>query len=795
MRVSECGRWLALCCTALIATTTVAMAADQAVLEEVVVTAQKREQSAQDVPIAVTALSGNDLEQLGMVSAKDIATAVPNMLWAAEDSTNVANIYIRGVGDSSYHTNQVGGVGMYSDEISLNSPLLWNFGLFDLDRVEVLRGPQNTLFGRNTTGGAIQFESRKPRIGEEFDGYVSVNGGNHGRFDSEGAFEIPLGERLAVRLSAARFAQGDYLDNINLNRMEGGFERTAGRLQLLWQATDDLTALVNVHGGFFRGGSTRYKQIGLSDPKAPGFSNCPYLALNTNPGNGCSDQTGFVDSGNYTQESANSVDIFRINTHGALLRFDWKLPAFVVTSLTGYEHEDSERAEDSTGGPSFIFNFEQQTDSNQFSQEFRLTSTDSGPLKWIAGAYFFTENLDNTTDSRRANPILTNVGVPGVPVPETGVTSFIPFTILHQKDTAWSTYGQTELPLAQRLSFTAGLRFTSEKKSGLLEPGAVADTVPLFGPDQFIGQTQIENLLSGGTQVGPGPLPPQCPAPFPLGKCYELLPYSQTSNILGGKASLDYHLSDGVLVYGSVARGFKAGGISAAALDAIVGKGGSVVAPEFLWTYEIGMKSEWLEHRLRVNAAVFYNSWTNEQLFLVEPTPLGPNPVLTNVPKTISDGVDLDITAVPAKGWTVTVGGGLLHSEARDVGTILGAIRGSELIGAPKVTLSTIVRKQWVTGAGIFGLQADTHYTGATHWDLANTPVMIEPGYWIHNAAADYSFGPDNRYRVSIWGKNLTATQYCSLRSSLTGLGFGDVVECAPNEATRFFGLSARVDF
>ena len=348
------ARWLALggaCILSVLPAPLLAQASSSGALEEVIVTAQKREQSAQDVPIAVSSLTGQDLQDRGITSAKDIATAVPNLMWAGGDSSNVSNIYIRGVGDASFHTNQVGAVGMYSDEISLNSPLLWNFGMFDLARVEVLRGPQNTLFGRNTTGGAIQFASRVPRVGEDWGGYASVNGGNNGRFDLEGALAIPLGDRFAGRVAAARFAQGDYLDNLNLNRKEGGFQRSSGRVQLLWQPDDAFKALVNAHVGSFRGGATRYKQIGLSDPGNPGNSDCPYLASDTNPGNGCSDQTGFIDSGDYTQVWANSVNIFQIDTHGGLLRLDWELPAFTVTSLTGFEHADSKRAEDSDVRP------------------------------------------------------------------------------------------------------------------------------------------------------------------------------------------------------------------------------------------------------------------------------------------------------------------------------------------------------------------------------------------------------------------------------------------------------------
>jgi len=777
----------------LLAQTSATDAGSNSVLEEVIVTAQKRPESAQNVPIALTALTDEDLRVRGLTSAKDIATAVPNMVWYGD--SNVPNVYIRGVGDSSFHSNQVGGVGMYMDEISLNSPLLWNFGLFDEGQVEVLRGPQNTLFGRNTTGGAVQFTSQAPKIGQDWGGYVSVNGGNYGRFDTEGAVEIPIDDRLAARVSIARYAQGDYLDNINLDRKEGGYERTAGRAQLLWQVTDDLTALFNVHGGFFRGGSVRYKEIGLSDPKNPGFSNCPYLTASVNPGNGCSDQTGFIDSGNFTQESDSSVDIFNINTSGGLVRLDWKLPGLTLTSLTGFEHEDSEYAEDSTGGPSFIFNFEPSTGTNQISQELRAASTTTGPLKWIAGLYFFNEDLNNLTSVRKGNPITTNADTPGLPVPEADVQSMIPFTELHQKDTAWSAYDRTEFDVTQAFSITAGLRFTSESKSGDLMAGAVPDLVPLYPAGEFIGEPQIDQLLLGATQVGPGPLPPQCPAPFPLRPCYQNAPFSYTWNILGGNFSLNYHITDDVLTYASVARGFKGGGVSEAALGAIVGEGGSKVSPEFLWTYELGMKSEWLDHRLRLNAASFYNRWTDEQLFLTVPTPLGINPILTNVPKTEDEGLEMDLTALPARGWSVTVSAGALHSWASDVSGVTGATAGSELIGAPKLTMSTLVRKQWDFSGGSFALEADTHYNGATHWDLADTPYMIEPGYWVHNASASYQFGPAERYQVTAWGKNLTATQYCETRVNEAGLGSGDVIACAPNEATRFFGVSFRANF
>jgi len=792
------ARWLGLsaaCLLPVLPAPLLAQADPTGVLEEVIVTAQKREQSAQDVPIALSTLSTEDMQSRLVTSAKDIASALPNLMWAAGDSSNVANIYIRGVGDASFHTNQVGAVGMYSDEISLNSPVLWNFGVFDLARVEVLRGPQNTLFGRNTTGGAIQFVSRIPRIGADPGGYAAVNVGNRNRLDGEGALEIPMGDQFAARVAVAHFSQGDYLDNLNLNRKEGEFKRSAVRAQLLWEPGESFTALANFHTGRLRGSATRYKQIGLSDPANPGNSDCPYLAYDTNPGNGCSDQTGFVDNGDFTQVSANSPNLFDADTRGGLLRFDWRLPDFTVTSLTGFEHADSKRAEDSDGGPSYIFNFEQATDSDQLSQELRFASMGTGPLKWIGGLYWFEEDIDNTTVARRGHPILSDATTPGLPVPEAGVLSFMPFTMLDQKDTVWSAYGRIDYEMTQAFSVTAGLRYTSERKKGELMAGGAPDLVPLFRAGEFIGAAQINRLLVGASEVGPGPLPPQCPPPFPLHACYQRHRLNTTSHEVGGNLSFNYRVTADVLAYASVARGFKAGGVSAAALDAIVGKGGSFVEPESLWTYELGIKSEMLDHRVRLNAATFYNRWSKQQLFLVIPTPLGANPVLTNVPKTESYGLEVDLTALPGKGWSITLGGGLLHSEAKDIGDILGAVKGSQLIGAPKVNLNGRVRKEWDVGDGSFGMQGAARYTGATHWDLADSPTATEPGYWLFDASVDYRFGPDRRYQVSVWGKNLTAKEYCYWRTSQAGLGFGDVEGCAPNEGTRFFGVSLRANF
>jgi iron complex outermembrane receptor protein len=670
---------------------------------------------------------------------------------------------------------------------------LSNFALFDIDRVEVLRGPQNTIFGRNTTGGAVQFVSHKPSLKEEIGGYIDVNGGNKGRIDVEGAINARLSDTVAVRLSGARFARGDYLDNLNLNKSEGAFQRSVGRLQLLWQPSDAFSSLINVHGGNFNGSTARYKQIGLSTPGSPGNSDCPYNNVKAIPGNGCADQTGFIDSGTFTDVWANSPNVFKIRTHGASLRFDWHADAATFTSLSAYEYEDSQRVEDSDAGPSYIFNFYQQSKTSQYSQEFRLASPDNSAVKWIAGLYYFQENADWTTVVRRGNPILTNATTPGLPVPEAGVTSFMPTTVTHQKNPVYSAYGQIEFKATEKLRLTAGLRFSSEKKEGQVIAAALSDTTPIFGPADYIGTDQIDQLLATATQVGPGPLRINCPKPLPLNECYALNPFSETWNTVGGKVALDYHFTDEVLGYASIARGFKAGSISVAALDYLA-RGGSTATPETLWTYELGLKSQWLNNRVRLNGAFFYNRWTDEQLFLVSATPTGPSAVLTNVPKTESYGVEAELTWAPTPDWYLMSGIGGTQSKVKDAGDAVATV-GSVLIGTPKLTWNGLVRRDWGIGPGRFGVQGNWTFTGSQHFDLINSPDQVEPSYWLFNAAANYRFGDNDRYEASLWGKNLTRTQYCFNRGSLAGVGFSDTATCYANEGTRFFGIGLHAKF
>ena len=216
-------------------------------LEEVVVTAQKRAESVQDVPIAINAIVGDQLDALGVQGADDLVTLFPNLSLQNNSSIN-SGVTIRGVGTNNWHITGLQAVGQYQDEVSLFSQYTSQLGLFDMERVEILRGPQNTLFGRNTTGGAVNYISRKPST-DGIEGYGLTNIGNEGRIDVEGAVNIPLGERAALRVAGQTVNRDGIFNNVFNGRKMGDIERHSGRVQLLFNISDRTEILANVHVG------------------------------------------------------------------------------------------------------------------------------------------------------------------------------------------------------------------------------------------------------------------------------------------------------------------------------------------------------------------------------------------------------------------------------------------------------------------------------------------------------------------------------------------------------------------
>jgi iron complex outermembrane recepter protein len=750
----------------------------QSALEEVVVTAQKRAESLQEVPIAISAFTGEMLDKFGVNDAQDIMTLIPNAGVIAQGGSKY-NYFLRGVGTNDFHLNVVGAVGVYLDDVALNSPFQLGFATFDTERVEILKGPQNTLFGRNTTGGAVNFVSRKPVIEDGMNGYVKAGYGRYDQIDVEGAFGMSLGDTAAMRVSLVSNKRDGVFNNLTTGEDVGETDKQAGRVQLLWEPSASWSFLANVHGGVNRGDPYPFKLTGKQDP-ANRFAPCPVpvdqLLPENNPN--CVDATGFnfqtsdwedVHGGQRHRENADAW--------GTGLKAVWEVGSLTVTSISAYDSFEVLYLEDSDGQPNVAFQFMQEGEYDQWAQEVRVQSADDQSWRWIAGFYYFFEEGRFSSAVRRT---------PAPPAPS-GANFFkiVPNTIVDLDNEVFSGYFQIEHDLQDNLTATVGLRHTKETKQGF----------------------NSASVRCTGQLPGPPATPPFCPNvgdSAHIGFDAVALPgvFFPPVEVLdgdfsewGSRFALDWQATDDMLIYGSISRGFKGGGFSLAALQALTGNASQSVEPEVLWAYELGFKSSWMDNSMQLNGAVFYYDWKNMQTFqpLFDPVAGFAVPQLLNVPEASMLGAEFDIKWVPAEGWLITAGLGILDGEIDDPGLIVNVSKGNVLPNTPDVSFTGAVRKEFQLANGIAALQTDWRYQDSVTYSVDNARNLSESSYWQLNARSSFSFGSNEEYEVSVWGKNLTGEEFCNSKTDLAGLT--EAIICVPALSEPTYGITASYHF
>lgn len=760
-------------------------------LDDVTVTTTRGPTSVQALPASISALDPDAMRQRGEAQTRDLPLSTPNLVWQAGDGALVASVYLRGIGSASIHPNQQSPVALNLDGITLNAPQLAHFGLYDLERVDVLRGTQPADFGRTGSGGTVQFVTRAPD--PRAAGYAAtVTTGNEGRLDATGALNVPTSASSALRLAASSGGRSDFIRNRTLGTREGDSRRNELRAQWAIDRRDGFAARVTALAGRFHGDTIRYKQVGLGTPGAPGRSNCPFLASDRSPGNGCTDQTGFADTRSFTENFSDGPNLFDGRVDGGSVRLRWRGAHVELTSLTGYVHGASRRAEDTDGGPSALFVSNQQTDSRQWSQELRLAAAAPGEIDWTLGAYAFGEKSRYTSDRRNPNALLTPVLVPGVPISATNLPNNMLFGDLDQRDESRSLFARMSRHVGKRGTLDAQLRWTHDRKYGAQRAGIYADRFAEIPVNRFIGTPELDALLRGAVQVEPGPLPALCPRPFPLSRCYSTTPFDGSWQNWSGRLTWSLQFSERVLGYAAIARGTKSGGVSPIAVDVIFGVGGALVPPESVRSVEAGVKSEWRDGKLRVNVAAFHDDWSDYQLFLSVNGPTGIVPRLASLPKSRSQGGELEVDWAPVPGWRVGAWAAIADTRVTDIGTTTDAIVGSPLPGTPRVTGSARVQREWTLASGTIALEANWYRAGKRVFNLARDPNLEEPAYDLLGASLAYAL-PRRGLELSLWGRNLTGTRYCILRQSLAGLGSGDAIGCVPNEGERMLGLTLSV--
>ncbi|CAD5107375.1 TonB-dependent receptor [Zestomonas carbonaria] len=700
-------------------------------LGKVVVTAQKREETVQEVPSSISVLSGDKVRDAALQSANEVTQYIPNASAGTTEGHGRPRWWIRGLGTGDQGANTVSPVGIYVDDVYIANISASGFPLFDQERVEVLRGPQGTLWGKNTTGGAINFISRKPTFDQS--GYFKAGIGDYADRVLEGAVSDALvDDRLAARLSFRHQGRDGYNENINDNNDQGALEDDAVRLQFLARINDDLEANLNLH-------ARSYHDTG-------GYSTVSY-GLRPDGTN----QFGYrIDpkQGKVNYNAKYEVDIDQVGTN---LNLAWQLGELELTSITAFEHFKRDGFNDGDNTPLELQRGYSYADSKQWSQELRLASPREERLNWVLGFHYFYEDLA----SENANATLENTYIP---------RSYNNVSYEHQTE-SYALFGSTTYSFTDDFSVTAGLRWTRERKD--------------------IDLIRVQN--QGQANFGPGDWWKAGSVTSPL-TVTATQDDSHTWSDYTYDLTPEYRISDNARVYFRYAYGFRSGGYNAGVTSQATV---ATVDPEYLTSYELGFKSEWFDGRLNANAALFYYDYEDIQLNIVTAVNNQTVSRLANGAEGEAYGAELELEAIPVENLHLNFGIGLLHTEFTDYTSGNDDFSGNKFVRAPNV--SAVLGADYripldIGGALILGTDWNTR---SRQYFFSNnqTQSMRSGGYTLGNARVTYEL-PGETTRVTAYVNNLTDKEY---RNHTLPGGFQTAAVMFGDPRT--FGVSLTTDF
>lgn len=732
-------------------------------IEEVVVTALRREEGLQSTPASVTAFTAEAVEALGFRQSVDITAQTPNFsVGYPNGDTGVPAPFIRGVGLNDFGVLNQGPIAAYMDETYISSNAAQIFQLLDVERVEVLRGPQGTLYGRNATGGAVNFISRQPT--READGWFRAGAGSWGLTKLEGAYGGPLGESTAFRAAILKTDSDGWLENRFTGNDQQGIDELAWRVMLDMQASDTFSLLLNVHGGSTASDAVQYRHLGVWDADG---NQCSTQAIRAGR---CSDIFGYSEERPYT--TLNGVDVpatpgYREGNYdfeaqndttfaGASVTADWTLGRYLVTSITSYDDIDDFRPEETDDGPNDILTGELAVEQQSFSQELRI-AWEADEWSWLAGAYYLNDHAkDNTAFDilRDFRPAL--VGVPCSLSPPGNPTGFCPEEFVfktksgtEQDIRSWSLFADTTVAMSDRLRLSAGLRYTNEE---------IEHATTFFYDEPAAGNPTREG--------------------FPTAA-------STGFGNVSGRAVLDFQMTDDLLLYGGVTSGFKAGGIFSTS-DGIAN-----YDEERLISYEAGFKSTLADGRLRFNGAVFAYDYADLQVYaFVVVDGIGFS-TISNAADALVHGAELELQWMPTDALFVNLGMGYLSAEYDDFAIPDGDFSGNRIPMSPELTFNGLGQYDLYSGSrGRLTAQVDVNFQDEVFFDALNNPLLSERAYWLWNGRVVWS-SSDDRFEVAAFGRNLGDEEYMVYGFDLSFFGFHEEMIGSP----RFVGIDATIRF
>ncbi len=688
-------------------------------LEAVMVTAQRRVENVQDVPVSISTLDNEKLNILGSGGddIRFLSGRVPSLLIESSFGRAFPRFYMRGLGNTDFDLNASQPVSLVYDDVVQENPILKGFPVFDLEMVEVFRGPQGTLFGRNTPAGVVKFNSVRPS--RDGGGYVSASFAEDSTVNIEGAVSMPLGKNWAMRLSGLYQHRDDWVDNV---RPDGvaieddafeGYDEVAGRLQFLYEPSDDFSALFNVHARSLDGTARMFR----ANVFAPGESG---LA------------SGF-DEGVVSLDGHNNQDL---NSSGGSVRLTWNRDRVTVHSITGYETVDVYSRGDIDGGyscafapctspsgPGFIpFTAESAdglSDHSQITQEFRLESREWGAFDWQAGVFYFDEEI--TIDSFNYDTVNNSV--------QNG------YARQDQDNTAWALYGSVEYEATDALTLRAGIRYTEDEKDFTAE--------------------RTQSPIGGGA-IGP-------------------ISVSPTDSNVSWDASATLAVTDDTNVFARVASGYRAPSIQGRLL---FGNTVSVADSETIMSYEAGVKTSLFNDRARLGVTVYTFTMDDQQLTAVGgATNFN---TLINADQTDGKGVEIDFETYVTDNLRISLGASYNDIEIDDPNLgvqVCGSgctftdpviappippfvpatvsIDGNRLPQSPKWVVSLMTHFSKEVGNGEFFAYSDIAYRSKVNFFLYESveyqgDELLETGLRV-----GYAWDEGKR-QVAVFGRNLT---------------------------------------
>jgi outer membrane receptor protein involved in Fe transport len=751
-------------------------------LSEVVVTAQRQSERNQDVPIAISSVSASDLKNLGVRQAADITAEVPNMLLNLPFGPEAQPTFtLRGVTTQDYSQNQSSPIAMYVDEVYKSVGAVQALQIFDLDRVEVLRGPQGTLYGKNATGGAISFYSANPSL-TSTDGYLEAGFGNYRDYSVRAAVGIPLLQEAAGLRAAVYYEKRDGRTESIVPGVEplNGVDALAGRLTFLAKPFEDFTATLKLAAT--RSGGTPYGAH----------------ALNNDPA-----VTGFSGNINWFDTGAKYAVDKEIRNDSASLKVEWGLAGhMVLTSITGFDYgrwytKSDDGALPITArldDPNSYF-----SSVNAFSEELRL-ARQSGALRWLGGLYYGRESVHAIVQYHFFD------GYPGSFVTPDGsmmcsltnlpaLCGFDEYNSFDQIKDSRAAFLNLTFAVTPTVSLRAGVRYTRDKiaiKNFFALEGGLTAPSSGFAPDDgttlwtqtipyvpTLSYLQYSSLL-----VPPGGVNPQL---------------EHNNSNTSGKVGIDWKPIDEVLIYGSFSQGYRGAAFNGQAFNAPAEL--TFAAPERLDAYEVGFKSQLLQRRAEVNVALFHYDYRNQQFldtFLL-PGGVGTGLRTVNAPKSRVDGAEVELRTRPTEDLELRGSVGLMKSKYVQLTLHSIDLSGNRLIQAPTVSSSLAVSWRFAQlSAGDLRLLLDGNWYGKQYFDPQNTERIAQGSYPIANGRLAFEGSPAAKrgFDVGVWVKNLTNRRYLGYAlaqrdADQGGLGFDYGLVGEP----RTFGADIRYRF